>query len=127
MLGLHEHLGHHVLVKGLLDGLHLVGGVCDWGVGHVLVGVAGTCGYSGTMTPRALLLLLGKPGLLVVPRLGESDVHLGVVLLEPDHLHGVVLVLVFHVSCSPGCCASTWTATTPGLRSSSSRRTQCSA
>ena len=39
LLCLHEHLGHH--------GLHLVGVVCDWGVGHFLVGVAGTCGYSG--------------------------------------------------------------------------------
>ena len=33
----------------------------------------------------------------MVLSLGESDVHLGVVLLEPDHLHGVVLVPVFRV------------------------------
>ena len=49
-------------------------------------------GYN--VTPRVLLLFLGKPGLLVVPRIGGTDVHLGEVLLEPDHLHGEVLGLV---------------------------------
>ena len=30
----------------------------------------------------------------MVPRIGGTDVHLGEVLLEPDHLHGEVLGLV---------------------------------
>ena len=68
--------------------------------------------------------------------LGGPNVHLGVVLHEPVRLDGVVLLilglvllvlhivvhgvvllvrLVFSVSCSPG---PTWSAASPGLRSS---------
>ena len=122
-----DHLNYHELVGVLLVGLHLVGDLCVQGRGTFNGRGRFLWVLRYDMTPRVLLHFLGKPGLVVDPRLGESDVHLVVVPLEPDHIHGVVLVLVFRVSCSPGCFASTWTAATPGLRSSSSRRTQCSA